>query len=130
MTRNNADFEAGRSWTEADFPTVKTVMSLKALGEAGTEYGTEAKNLTEEDLLQKDSYGKSFNQSKLTADIAKNGVKEPIEVQYDHEEDPGLRFSILNGHHRYIAARNAGLTHVPVHITGSLRGKLPESHEL
>lgn len=130
MGRNNGEFQEGRSWTEADFPTVNTVMSVKALGEAGTEYGTEAKNLTEEDLLQKDSYGKPFNQNKLTADIAKNGVKEPIEVQYDHQEEPGLRFAILNGHHRYIAARNAGLTHVPVRITGSLRGKLPKPHEL
>jgi hypothetical protein len=119
------------------------MMSVKALGEAGTEYGIEAKHLSENDLEAHDSYGKPFNQRALTADIAKNGVKEPIQVQYDGDEEPGLRFSILNGHHRYVAARTAGHTHVPVEITAGNKverdssgklvvspGTLPKPHEL
>lgn len=131
MTRNNADFQDGRKWKDSDFPSIATTMSMKALGEASTEYGCSAKELQEEDLATKDSYGKPFRQSRLNASVAKNGIKEPIEVTYFHDEEPGFRFMLDNGHHRYIAARNAGLTHVPVVISsGILHGKLPESHEL
>jgi hypothetical protein len=129
--------------TKPEFPSVITVMSLASLGSASTEYGCAAKELTEEDLSDYDSYGEGFNQEELTEDIRANGVTEPIEVVYDAEEEPWNRFSIVNGHHRYIAARNAGLTKVPVKITaGSLlrgdsvngfyavTGRLPELDEI
>lgn len=128
MGRNNADF---RSWKESDFPSVVTRMSMEKLGEAFTEYGVAAKEVQGSDLATQDSFGTAFSQQDLLADVAANGVKEPIEVQYAAEEAPGYRFAITNGHHRYIAAREAGHTHVPVKITaGSIGGKLPESHEL
>ncbi len=128
---------------KVEFPNVTTTMSLEKLGSAATEYGCEARELAEADLYTEDSYGASFAQEDLTEDIKANGIQEPIEIGYNAEEEPWLRFSILNGHHRYIAARNAGLMSVPVVITAdsllrtnaegelyAVTGRLPSDEEL
>lgn len=44
--------------------------------------------------------------SHLAEDIKKNGIREPIEVRGGNV--------VTQGHHRYLAAVKAGLTHVPV----------------
>jgi hypothetical protein len=135
MGRNNDDFHNAR----AEPAVMNTTMSLSALGEAWTEYGVAAKRLQENDLETHDYEGKAYNQEKLTANIAKHGIKQPIEVGFDENEAPEDRFHIIDGHHRYVAARAAGLTHVPVKInsetphpvTGKYGpGRLPEPHEL
>ena len=46
---------------------------------------------------------------KLKADIAKNGIQEPIR----YVENGGQKY-IVDGHHRLRAARELGLTDVPV----------------
>jgi hypothetical protein len=129
--------------TTVEFPTLTTTMSLQKLGTAATEYGCAARELAEADLYTEDSFGNTFGQEDLTQDIIENGVQEPIEIGYNSEEESWNRFSILNGHHRYIAARNAGLMSVPVVITAdsllrtdadgklyAVTGRLPSYEEL
>ena len=48
------------------------------------------------------------NIDSLKEDIAKNGVKTPLEVTKD---EGGY---LLDGHHRYVAARELGMDKVPV----------------
>lgn len=49
----------------------------------------------------------------MDKDVARHGVEEPLEVGIAH--DPARHVSVLyDGHHRYSAAKKAGLTHVPV----------------
>lgn len=43
-------------------------MSLEKLGSAGTEYGCEARELTDADLYTEDAYGASFAQEDLAED--------------------------------------------------------------
>lgn len=50
------------------------------------------------------------NMAELTADIAKNGIKEPLKV---YETEAGEKF-LDNGHHRAVAAMTLGLKSVPV----------------
>lgn len=58
---------------------------------------------------------------KLKEDIAKNGFKEPIVLVYDKFSNDG-EASIVEGNHRIIAAKELGLTEIPVRIEkGTLR---------
>jgi hypothetical protein len=45
----------------------------------------------------------------LTKDVAENGIREPLQIT--HEDGHGV---LTEGNHRLIAAKRAGLTHVPV----------------
>jgi hypothetical protein len=45
------------------------------------------------------------------ADVAENGIREPLEVGVGQGSDPGV---LYDGHHRYAAAVAAGHSHVPV----------------
>jgi hypothetical protein len=58
---------------------------------------------------------REYKMSDLTRDVAENGVKEPIEISKSYYSGT----KVVEGHHRYVAARDAGLTKVPVFYTGS-----------
>lgn len=56
---------------------------------------------------------KPYPWDKLHESIQKEGIKTPLHINID--EDGGK--DLIEGHHRYIVARNLGLTHVPVRYT-------------
>lgn len=51
-----------------------------------------------------------YRRPELIEDVKRNGVTKPIFVMRDAKNNLALG----DGHHRYIAAREAGLTHIPV----------------
>ena len=61
-----------------------------------------------------ESYGQSHasrwgykdEDDSLYAQVKEQGVREPLDISHDH--------MLMNGHHRYAAAKNAGLSKVPV----------------
>jgi len=55
--------------------------------------------------------------TRLAKDIAENGIRTPLELQYDHERGWG---TLVEGNHRLAAARRLGLTHVPVVVTSGM----------
>ena len=58
---------------------------------------------------------------KLKEDIKKSGFKEPIVVLYDKFSNGG-EATIIEGNHRYIAAKELGLTEIPVRFEkGNIR---------
>jgi hypothetical protein len=100
MTRNNADFhtrmvpmEETADWLAEDMHplTSMTRDDLNALGKRNGEY----------------------NWSELHDSIAKDGITEPLDVHVDEE---GTK-TLMNGHHRYMVARDLGHSHVPVRFT-------------
>jgi ParB-like chromosome segregation protein Spo0J len=69
--------------------------------------------MTAEDLDYRGRRNGAYDWDGLHSSISKNGITEPLEVHVDGEGNK----TMLNGHHRYIAAKNLGLTHVPVRFT-------------
>ena len=56
---------------------------------------------------------KPYPWKELHESIQKEGIKEPLHIHIDAEGGKEL----VEGHHRYIAAKTLGLTHVPVRFT-------------
>lgn len=100
MGRNNADFN-------------QQMVPIDDVGGYYSEHGTELRNVTEKDVSKTDR-GAKYDWDALHADIQKHGVTTPLEVHVDHFDPQNPEYSVMNGVHRYIAAKNLGLTHVPV----------------
>lgn len=60
---------------------------------------------------QKPELTSQANVDYLRNEISQNGIQQPIEVNYE-----GGQMGIGDGHHRYQAAREAGLTEAPVSV--------------
>lgn len=103
------------------------MMPMSVVGEAYSEYGDmQAKDLTHEDLRSHDNYGENYNFKGLLDSVSKHGVKEPIQVSYDDEEH---EYHLLNGHHRFVAAKLSGQTHIPVELHPMYHGgSLPKEY--
>jgi hypothetical protein len=131
----SGEFQKGHGMAElnaAGYPVMTTHMSVGALGNALTAFGSRANGLTEK-VLNTRGFSKDTNQAELNADVAKNGVNQPLEVEYDHTAPEGKRFLLTEGNRRFLAAKAAGLSHVPVQITGNHiteGGRLPRAEEL
>ena len=64
---------------------------------------------------------------KLKEDIKKNGFKEPIVVVYDKFSNGG-EATIIEGNHRYAAAKELGLKEIPVTFEkGTIRSNKKKS---
>lgn len=99
---------------------------VEKLGEMPSQWGS---GKTNEEIYQnpadrfdavEDKYArnKGFNSAReyhehLVSDIRDNGVQTPLHVS----EGAGRWPRIINGHHRFFAARDLGLTEVPVHFS-------------
>jgi len=59
----------------------------------------------------------------IKADIAANGIKEPIELTVSRNKDGPWagKYLVDEGHHRLAAAKELGLTDVPVRIVGNTK---------
>jgi ParB-like chromosome segregation protein Spo0J len=76
------------------------------------EYGGGTVGDMTEERLQTHKPDWQGNMDELTADIAQNGIQEPLKV---YETEAGERF-LDNGHHRAVAAMKLGLKRIPVEI--------------
>lgn len=68
-------------------------------------------NKTISDLHRADYLNRAYVFEGLAADIAKNGIKEPLRV---------ANGVLVNGHHRAIIALELGLESVPIEYSGYL----------
>jgi ParB-like chromosome segregation protein Spo0J len=68
------------------------------------------KSLSTDQLDYQSRRNGKFNWNELHESVLKDGVREPLTVNVDENGDKTL----LDGHHRYLAAKNVGLTHIPV----------------
>jgi hypothetical protein len=119
MGRNNADFEGGHGLTQAqatswtpneldvtrDFDGTPTTVGMVPTHVVAryTEFDRNSENPEKVNRLAKD--------------IAENGIREPLQIDYHHDSGWG---TLVEGNHRIAAAMRAGLTHVPVVVTGVL----------
>lgn len=102
MTRNNADFQT-RS------------VPMSELKDVYAEDLHPLHTMTAEDLDSRwhERSDKPYPWDELHDSIQKEGIKTPLHINIDAE---GYK-DLIEGHHRYIVARNLGLTHVPVRFT-------------
>jgi hypothetical protein len=112
---NAAQFpiEEVHKWTSSDFGT-----SMKSVGPMlRSEYNHWA-STGEENIARGDPHSQDIKHggpdnyvAHLAEDIKQHGIKNPISVRHNRDAQP----TVMQGHHRYLAAVKAGLTHVPVH---------------
>lgn len=102
--------EEVHNWTSADFGTkMKSVGPMLRSEYAGHLRGETSYHY---DVHQADiDHGGPDNYvAHLAKDIAERGIQTPISVRHNTDAPP----SVMQGHHRYLAAVQAGLTHLPV----------------
>ena len=86
-------------------------MSMKELGEHySRDYNIGAVRWLDRRYLDAMGANNHVDYDALKEDIAKHGIRKPIEVSKSEEEGTVLE----NGHHRYVIAKELGLSKVPV----------------
>lgn len=76
----------------------------------GNKKKTLVKNILKEGFNGQSKWATNYYRRKdLIDDVRKNGVTKPVLIT----RDPKNNFALGDGHHRYIAAREAGITHIP-----------------
>lgn len=105
MTRNNADF-----YGYVNVPMSDVEEFIPADYDDGdVNKPVRMKNIDRESCANYDSHDEGYY-DELKADIAKHGIKDPIEATQTEKGN----FLLTEGHHRVIIARELGLHHIPV----------------
>lgn len=101
--------EEVHNWTSSDFgtkmksvgPMLRSEYAGHQRGESGGHYDVHAADIAHG--------GPDGYVAHLAKDVAERGITNPIAVRHNADAPP----TVMNGHHRYLAAVKAGLTHIP-----------------
>jgi hypothetical protein len=105
MTRNNADFHGS-----VDTPISEVNEFIPSDYDDGNHSDPiRMKHVDRESCQNYHSHNEGY-QNQLKADIAKNGIKRPVEASKLANGETLL----LEGHHRVMIAKELGMSHVPV----------------
>jgi hypothetical protein len=107
MARNTGDFELGKG-TYQGSPIHRVPVDKVHNMYSWQDSSREGKPVFMKNITNSEFGNKYYNDANLEADIKANGQTTPIQVWVDNQGN----HTIGDGHHRYVAAKNLGLTHV------------------